>query len=653
MARTEEVESVSSENFELPFQKSFRKVIRHPPCVRYLLRHGAPSDMRHDKVISVLSRYVVAKGLTDLQGKKMARAVIDHDISLLSGKDSALQKFAESLSAVRHNPEANYWSCGDIWSSKKLRDGGACAGWNCEYYHLWERAESNRQNQETQAKMEEETISYLLNNPQKADEALRLGSRSEGFFCEYECRDGTSLPLNRVLWHICRHLADHGRPVHYSAILTLLSRSAEMRPYVGEIERHVEQMRKRPPCRHSQFLEHLNVIEECGARLRGEELIRRAGIALTSHALPFEIVVRTLAFQSSALLSTGHRKSHLSKYDLDDFVTNFYSKRYDVMPTPSEWLSACLGGGWELNRLYAVNASCAAEATDFSAWCAEFAAQRRFITLWVSYAMNNEDLTERAVARYCGLDAKELSRYRQNALDSQADSSILERIAEAGEGLSRRITPHVVLAEANLGLTLADLKRSARTALQGVGAIDDRPALIILDQLPIPCSRRPAFREETIFTDLGREMRDLPVALLAVFSRDEGISGAAFEENEPAKEQLPDLLGKFTAADYILTLQSKHAKVRGTASEKNVDQLSLSREWYKRHSPRSRDDVDRLFDEAVGAYSLDETTSSYVRISLLDKEGRARANPVIVYERPFHRFRTLNVEPSALEKLDF
>jgi hypothetical protein len=587
------------------------------------------------------------KGLTDAQGKKMAQTVINHANCLLGFKDSGLQKFVESLSAVRHNPKATYWSCEDIWSSKKLRDGGACTGWNCKYYHLGDRVESNQQNRVMQAKVEEETISYLLNNPESANQALTVGCSSEGFLCEYKCGDGNRLPFNRVLWHVSRHLIDHGKQICCSAISALLSRSAEMRPYVEEIERHVEQMRKRPSCRHSQFLEHLNVIQECRARLRGEELIRRAQVALVSHAFPFEIVVRTLASQLSALLSTRHAKNRPSEYALDDCLTNFYSRRKDVIPTPSDWLNACLGGGLKLNRVYVVNTSCTDEAADFSAWCAEFAAKRRLSTMWVNYEMNNKDLTERAIARHCGLDADELSSYRQNALDLQGDLSILERLAEAGEELSRRITPYLVLVEGDIQLTIADIKRSARIGLQGV-ASEDRPALIILDQLPILSPRSRSFLE-----GLRLEMQDLPAAILAVFSRNEWLSEAVFEENEPTREQLSDHLGKFTPADLIMTLQSKRIKVQGTACEKNVDQLTLSREWYKRHSPRSREDIDRLFDEAIGTYSLDETTSSYVRVSLFDKEGRGRANPVIVYERPFHRFRTMNVEPSALEKLDF
>jgi hypothetical protein len=99
-----------------------------------------------------------------------------------------------------------------------------------------------------------------------------------------------------------------------------------------------------------------------------------------------------------------------------------------------------------------------------------------------------------------------------------------------------------------------------------------------------------------------------------------------------------------------LTLHSKHIKVRGTTLEKKVDQFDLAREWYIRSYPRFRGYIDRLFDEAEGRNPLDEATSSYARISLFGKGARTLANPAIIYDWPYHRFRTLNMEPADLEK---
>jgi len=333
----EDVRNVSSEEMELPFQQSFRKRIHHPPCVRYLLRHGVPSDMGCDKAHALLVRYVVTKGLNEVQGTKMAQTMTKHAVSLGGvWGECDVQKFAKCLSHARDNPEANHWSREDIWSSKKLRERGACTGWSCEYYHLESCGESSHQSGEAEAPMEQEALSYLFNNPESISEGLRLGLHSEGFVDEYGCRDGTCLPLNRVLWHVCRYLAYHDRPIRCSAILASLSRSPEMRPYVDEIERYVQRLKSRPSCWHGRFIEYLNVIGAHGARLRAQDFVRQVEIALASSALPLDIVLSTLAQQSSALSITASDKNHLFEQDLDDFMTNLFSKRCGVIPTRSE-----------------------------------------------------------------------------------------------------------------------------------------------------------------------------------------------------------------------------------------------------------------------------------------------------------------------------
>jgi hypothetical protein len=83
-----------------------------------------------------------------------------------------------------------------------------------------------------------------------------------------------------------------------------------------------------------------------------------------------------------------------------------------------------------------------------------------------------------------------------------------------------------------------------------------------------------------------------------------------------------------------------------------LNQLDLAREWYTRSHPRFRGQVDRLFDEADGNRPLDEATSSYARISLFGRGSRTLANPVLIYEQPYHRFRPLIMEPAGLEKDD-
>jgi hypothetical protein len=404
----------------------------------------------------------------------------------------------------------------------------------------------------------------------------------------------------------------------------------------------------------------LNVIDARGARLRAQELVHQAAIALASSALPQDIILRTLERQSSALSITGCEKNHLFEQDLSDFMTNLFSHRYGAISTRSEWLNACLGGGWKPGRLYVVNASSAVEATDFCAWCAEFAAQRRFPTVFISCGISKDDFTERALARHCGVDAKELSRYRKQGF-CDGDETMLERVVEAGERLSRRIAPYIVTIEANSEMTAPDVRRAVRTAQDRVGANHDPPTLLIIDQSLVQSSdseepqrsvrKRVHFNENSLIASVKRETKDLAVAIIAAHSRIETSSQAQFEKKEPNRALPHKDLGGLQAADCRLTLHSKkQIKVRGITHEKRVNQLDLAREWYKRAYPRFQGHIDRLFDEVGGVHPLDEATASYARISLFGRGARTIANPVIIYEWPYHRFRTLDMEPVGLEK---
>jgi hypothetical protein len=434
-----------------------------------------------------------------------------------------------------------------------------------------------------------------------------------------------------------------------------------MRPLVDEIEQYIQRLQSRPSCRRDKFIEYLNVIYARGARLRAQELVRQAAIALASSALPLDVILRTLGQQSSTLSITAPDKNSLFEQDLSDFVTNLCSSRCSAIPTSSEWLNASLGGGWNPGRVYAVNTSSAVEATDFCAWCAEFAALRRFPTIFVSRAISKDDFTECAMARHCGVDVKELSRYRKNGF-CDGDATLLERVVEGGERLSRRIAPYLVMIEANSEMTASDVRHVVRTAQDRVGADRDLPTLLILDQLPVQSSDngKPShtvrkgvhFDENSLVEGLKSKMQDSLVAIIAAFSRSETLGEAKFGKEANTAIFHSDLEG-LHAADCALALQSKCVKVRGTTLEKKLNQFDLAREWYKRSYPLFRGHIDRLFDEAEGNHPLDETTSSYARLSLFGKGARMLANPVIIYEWLYHRFRTLDMEPIGLEKHDF
>ena len=124
---------MSNQNVEPWSQKSFRKRIRHPPCILDLLHHGVPSDVECDTAHLLLVRYVVTKGLSDVQGRKMAQTMIRNSVFFGGSREvHDAQKFMKCLSQARENSRRYCWNCEDIWSCKRLRERPACTGWNCE-----------------------------------------------------------------------------------------------------------------------------------------------------------------------------------------------------------------------------------------------------------------------------------------------------------------------------------------------------------------------------------------------------------------------------------------------------------------------------------------------------------------------------------------
>jgi len=631
-------------------EQSFRKNIRHPPCILSILRRGPPSDMTYGQACTILARYTIAKGLTEAHGEEMVQTMLRNAISSRTREPEADQKFVRCLSLEKESHRACIWNCGDILSSKKLRERGACAGWHCEYYSADLDWRPHHQCSEQEAQLEKDLLTYVLQNLEGTEEGLRLRGLSEGFIDEHTCRQGTRLLLNRMLWHVCRYFTNHSKEIRVSALLALLTRNPQIQPHSKEIARYAQYLAGRSPCQHDTFVGYLKRVKERGIQLRTQELIHHADTALRTSIVPPDIVLQTLRNQSNSLLFAADDATHTLREDLDDVVRVMFTKRSAVIPTPSAWLNRALGGGWQQGRVYVAYASCDKEATDFAAWCADYAAQQRFPTLYVSFDTSREDLWISALVRHSGVGINELSSYRRHAFDSEAAVTIQERVIQAGERLSERVAQHLIVVEADEEMTTVDIERAARAVQNQTGANEDRLMLLLFDHLQKTSSadrsgqegdRKDALDELLTLARLKTLTRGAKVAIVIAVANatpSEFVSGES--TSYPASY----------AADYTLWLHSDLVEVQGPGREKDVDQLHLAREWYKRRYPRHRRYIEDCFDELRADRPLDETSCTYTRLSLFKRGARMLANPVILYAGASRVFRTLSTEPTDLEK---
>ena len=656
----------------LPLQQLlFKNWTRDPPCITSLLRHGSPSDLGETSVNDLLAAYVVAKGLSDIQGEKlvqkMAQSAVPADFTATDSmqkttKARALQQFKKCLAAARSNDEAYRWDCTRLWASDEIRKRGACSGWTCPLY-LSTTSSTERLLPFTVAdvQVERDLFTYVLNVPDSMDEAVQLDVPPEGFIAEHTFEDGATLLLHRILWHLCRHMAAHDKEIRVSTLLALLSQVDEemIQQRLAEISRYLAEVKNETPCRPDTFSVHLTQIRERWVRLRGKELVYNAYAALQSLNLPLDVTLETLKIQAQELQYAANDGLPTLEDDLVTLLKDLFTKRRCTIPTPSRWLNHVLGGGWQAGRVYVVCGPPLACTTDFCSWCADYAAHRRFPVLHVSYSMSREELSLRALARHSGIDAEEIVKQAFDTVDAREGATLQEQLLETVGRLGRRIAPYLTVLEGDAETTIAVIQDSVNTIRHRSGWDVNDPVLVAVDSLQMMpaegaqrcCTSNEMVGMRRILTLFKQFAREAKVVVLALFVLTEPSYEEVIRADTVTVRQVSASLEGAHAADGVLLLQVGEVKVKDGSSEETIDQFHRAWDRYKRWFSRGHDHavIDKCFSDALTAYPLDGYTSSYARISLLKNRDGILADPVVIYERPYHRFIPVDIDLTTLE----
>ncbi len=653
-----------------PPQLLFKNWSRHPPCITSLLSYGAPSDLGETDVNDLLVAYVVAKGLSGTQGEKLVQKMAQSSVPVnfaaintmqMTTKAQMLQQFKDCLAVARSNDGAYRWDCKRLWASDELRKRCACSGWACPLY-LSAASSTERSLSFTVAdvQVERDLLTYVLNVSDGIDEAMQIDVPPEGFIAEHTFEDGTTLLLHRILWHLCRHMAAHDKEIRVSTLLALLSRVDEgvIQQKLAEISRYLDEVKSETPCRPDTFSAHLTQIRERWVRLRGKELVFNACAALQSSNLPLDITLETLRTQAQELQHAANDELPTLEDDLIALLKDLFIKRRRVIPTPSEWLNRALNGGWQAGRVYVVCGPPRACTTDFCAWCADYAAHRRFPALYVSYSISREELSVRALARHSGIDAEEIVKQTLDTADTREGATLQEQLIETVARLGRGIAPYLTVLEGNAETTIAVIRDVVHTIRHRTGRDVNDPVLVVVDSMqmmPAEGARRYCTSDEminmwrifTLFKQLAREDK---VAVLALFALTESSYEEVTQTDTVTVRELSSSLESAHTADGILLLQVGDVKVKDGSSEQIVDQFHRAWNQYKRWFWRrhERTVIDESFSDALTAHSIDRNTSSYARVSLLKNRDGILADPVVIYERPYHRFIPVDINLTTL-----
>ncbi|MGZ4902647.1 MAG: hypothetical protein ACXV45_07115 [Halobacteriota archaeon] len=646
---------VSNELVRAPFDPPVRSKIRHPSCITCLLHHGIPDDTDNEKALSIIAQYALAKDLDETQGERMVQTMMHNTPSLSAGKRKKLQKRTQAHLAKGKNRGTNALSCRIVLSSKGLRERNACNGWQCEYYTPDEGWEPYLRSSSDEARVEQAILTYVLNHPESVTEGVQLKLTSESFVDAFICGSGVILLLNRALWHICCYLERQDREIQTNNVLHLLSRHSGMQRYLHEITRYVQDVATRIPCGHDVFLKYALQVREREAEQRMQALMYAASLALRSHTLPPDIILHTLQDQAHKLSLTIGDVIHKLDGDLAHLVTTFIERGHRAIPTSSSWLNTALGGGWKPGGLYAVYASCDAEAADFAAWCMDQAAWRAYPTLHVNYGKRRDDMGFEALARYSGIEANELSAQRGRIYDSAEDEAMLERLISGGARLSKRIAQHIWTLEADDQTATADIMRAARAVQHHGGSGDDKPVLLLIDHLSATasngsdgasgCGKEGLSEGHFELAKLKRSVSNSTIASIVFFVTDTARNRGGLVDSTT----LLECLKGGSAADCTLILRQDNVEIAGLNGKKIVDQLDITREWYKRRYCGLRDYIQRYFNKLRGEYPA-EATHHYTRLLLCKTGGPVLSSPLLLYEPTSHQFQPVDIEAMDFEE---
>jgi hypothetical protein len=189
----------------------------------------------------------------------------------------------------------------------------------------------------------------------------------------------------------------------------------------------------------------------------------------------------------------------------------------------------------------------------------------------------------------------------------------------------------------------------------------NEPLLVVVDSVQMmPAEGVPQCRTsdemtgmQRVFTLLKQFAREAKVVVLALFALTESSYKEDIQtqtDTITVKEVSTSLEGAH-AVDSVLLLQVGEVKSEEGSSEEAIDQFHRSWNQYKQWFSRRHDHavIDESFSDALTTYPLDGYTSSYARISLLRNRDGILADPVIIYERPYHRFIPVDVDLTTLE----
>lgn len=623
---------------------------QHPPCIQYLLEHGAPLDQQYNEANMTIGRYAASKGLSDEEALELATMMADNTSPKHNtAKKTVEEKVANFISVwktISENAGEYKWSCGYILGSEEIMSSGVCRRWNCPHWS-YERAQEEVTWETTEADriMEEVVLASVLKNSSVIDFSILREIPPEGFVGRVELKnkenEKITVPLHRMMWEAFPHLIEANDEINSRNILATIGSKLKPDYHLAALI-YMDYLDIPACCSAKDFESCLRKIKEKGLRVKLLQQNAEASKAMRNIDVPLAATIDAVI--SSHKLLQGQTVSDvqpLSSFEAELVEDLFEQPAYSI-PTPSAWLNCVFNGGWQARKLYVISAPPGSGKTTFCSWCADHAAIIGTKVLFVPYEMDKRSLWINSLARMGGINSALIEAKRWNDSTYPEADSLKPLVIDAIKKVSTTISKNMTIYEAEPDTATAQLKGIIARTRQQAGISEDEPILVVVDYLQLMPSgdeRLDSGLSETarvgkIATQLKQLARDTNTAVIAISD----ITKQAYQDAERTgnldMSALRDSFKIAHAADAVMLLQT------------NNDQLDIVAGQGKYNQRPG------MISSLRGTYPLDTAAKAvYARLSVLKNRGGGKGEPLFVYEKAYHRFIPMELDNVSMEWL--
>ncbi len=617
----------------------------HPACIRNYMVQGSPTDEQYNKTNVTLARYAVSRGLNRDAATEIARQVAEttpsHHPTSKSFKDK-LNNFKATYQSAAASPQDYQWGCSYVMASQEMLAREGCIKSACPIFPYGQNGRIQASAADYAA--EEDLLRFALKNPDQAAEQIRLVHIPLAGFQKVVVVDGKRIPVHGILWQAMETLAGEDRQIRQSLILDWIEGS-EHKDQLTEVEKLIGQLEQKVCCNLETFNQLLAKVSQTGARIEAQERLTKETSALADRAIPLANTLNMIEGTTLDYL----RKSSVEIRPVRDYmlayVQDLFQEVPDSIPTPSDWLTNTLNGGWKPGWFYVLSSPPGSGKTTFASWVGDYVAAQGIPVLIVSYEMSRKQLLDYSMSRLGEINSRVIESRRWLDETYSRQQQLAVELSETIEKYQMDYAPNITILEAGPEHTAATLKGMIATIRTNAGLAKDAPVLVVVDYLQLMLTGldkldmggNETVRVSRIATDLKRLARSTKAAIIAISDITKSAYEEAVRKGVLDMSALRDSFKIAHAADGILLLQTGQVG-RGDDCK---DQLELVEDMAA-PNPEQFSKVSQIRDK----YPLDNTIAAeYVRLNVAKLRGSDRRGyPMFVYEKGYHRFLPIDID---------